>query len=208
MGTAGESSTSLTLLSILCGPEKDEDAWQRFCQRYQSMIRRWCKRWRLQDADVDDVTQKVLKKLFTSIKSYDPDRGGFRSWLRTIVTNAIKDLQRSRARRPGDQGSGDSDVADILNALSQPDTLASLVQELDTSLRQDLDEILARVEKAFDPETMRAFRLTVLEGQPTKDVAAQLGKSYAAVCVGVRRLKKRLEEEGAKLRERRAKEVS
>ena len=202
MGDAAGATTSLTLLRVLCGPDTDERAWREFADRYQPLIGCWCRRWRLQEADAEDVTQKVLLRVFTSVASYDPARGAFRGWLKTVVENAVKDFLRGVSRRPGDRGSGDSDVADALQAVAQPETIDALVRDLDDSLRRDLDAILARVEKQVEPDTMRAFRLTVLEGRPTAEAAAELGKSYAAVCMAVNRVKKKLRAEGARLNER------
>src|SRR5262249_52716362 len=135
MGTADDSATSLTLLNVLRGAGTNEPAWQEFCARYQPLIRRWCGRWRLQAADVDDVSQKVLQAVFTRIDSYDPARARFRGWLKTVVDNAVKDFLRGRGRRPGDQGSGDSNVAAFLQAIAEPENVESLVQELDSTLR-------------------------------------------------------------------------
>jgi RNA polymerase sigma-70 factor (ECF subfamily) len=115
MGKADDSATSLTLLRVLCQPEKDEQAWRVFYERYQPMIRRWCARFRLQDADAQDVSQKVLQRVFTRISTYDPQRGErFRGWLKTVVENAVKDLLRWSGRRPGDRGAGDSNVLELL----------------------------------------------------------------------------------------------
>lgn len=196
-----DSATSVTLLRLLCGQDKDERAWGDFCDRYKPLIERWCRRWPLQAADVEDVTQTVLERVFTKINTYNPGRGGFRGWLKTVVENAVKDFLRGLRRRPGDRGSGDSDVAEFLQAVAQPESIDALVQELDSSLQRDLEAILARVEQDVEPDTMRAFRLTVLEGRPIADAAAELGKSYAAVCMAVNRVKKKLRAEGARLNE-------
>jgi RNA polymerase sigma-70 factor (ECF subfamily) len=192
-----DDATSLTLLRVLCQPEKDDEAWRVFCERYRPLIQRWCTRFRLQAADVDDVSQKVLQRVFSRISSYDPERGHrFRGWLKTIVENAVKDLLRSGARRPGDRGSGDNDT--LLQNIAEPGSIDALVNELDTSLQRDLADIVARVEKEMTPETMSCFRQVMLEGQAIADVAADLGKSYAAVCMAVQRVKKKLRAEGAK----------
>jgi RNA polymerase sigma-70 factor (ECF subfamily) len=198
MGNSDDSATSLTLLRVLCQEEKDEDAWRVFYQRYQPRIARWCVRFGLQAADVEDVSQQVLQRVFTRIGTYDPQRGGrFRGWLKVVVENAIRDLLRTGARRPGDQGAGDSNVEELLQNIAQPETVDLLAGELDFSLQQDLVDILARVEKHMAPDTMSCFRRVVLEGQAIDDVAAQLNKSYAAVCMAVHRVKKQLRAEGA-----------
>ena len=48
MGDAADSATSVTLLRLLGGPDRDEPAWRRFCDRYRPLIGRWCQRWSLQ----------------------------------------------------------------------------------------------------------------------------------------------------------------
>jgi RNA polymerase sigma-70 factor (ECF subfamily) len=199
-------ATSLTLLRLLCQPERDEDAWSDFCSRYQPLIRRWCRRFHLQDADADDVSQKVLLRLAERIHTYDPERGErFRGWLKTVVENAVKDLLRQGERRPGDRGTGDSDVLGLLQAIAEPGTIDTLVSELDTSLRRDLADIQARVKKNTKPDNWRCFELVVLEGWDLKDAAAHLGKTYMGVVMAVKRIKKRLRALGAELgRERQA----
>lgn len=53
------------------------------------MVYRWCRRWHLQDADAEDVTQAVLAKLTGKMGSfeYDPARS-FRAWLKTVAHHA------------------------------------------------------------------------------------------------------------------------
>src|SRR5580700_6467266 len=108
MGTSFDTTTSATLLGRL-KDFKDEQAWQQFYKHYEPMIQAWCRRNHLDAADVDEVTSLVLLALARSMPrfSYDPDKG-FRKWLKTVVHNEIVDLWRSRQRRQGDQGSGDS----------------------------------------------------------------------------------------------------
>jgi RNA polymerase sigma factor (sigma-70 family) len=204
MGNADDSATSMTLLRLLCGPERDQGAWQRFCDRYEPKILHWCARRGLQAADAEDVTQKVLLGMLRKINSYDRARGRFRGWLKTVVDNAVKDFLRARNRRPGDQGAGDSDAARALEAIAQPESIAILVDELDTTMRGDFEAILVQVEKEHKPEAMRAFRLHVLENQKIKEVAAQLGMSSAAAAMAVKRVKDKVLAAGAKFLDRKS----
>ena len=77
-----ESQTSLTLLGRLAASPPDQVAWNEFVDRYGPRIIGWCCAWRLQDADILDVSQAVLTKLSVQLKrfEYDPD-GSFRRWL-------------------------------------------------------------------------------------------------------------------------------
>jgi RNA polymerase sigma-70 factor (ECF subfamily) len=189
----------MTLLSLLCRPDRNEPAWRRFCDRYGPLIGGWCRRWRLQDSDVEDLTQQILGRLVTRIYAYDRTRGRFRAWLQHVVDNAVRDFLRRLKRRPGDRGTGDSDILELLHAVPSPETIESLVEDLDSNLQRDVDAILARVENQFQPDTMRAFRLRVLEGRPLAEIATELGKTYVAVCMAIHRVTKKLREEGAQL---------
>ena len=76
MTGSSASSTSATLLERLRQDAADQDAWAHFVRRYGPQIYRWCRRWGLQEADAQDVTQTVLAKLSQKLRtfSYDPAR--------------------------------------------------------------------------------------------------------------------------------------
>jgi RNA polymerase sigma-70 factor (ECF subfamily) len=54
----------------------DQSAWSAFVDRYGPQIYAWCLRWKLQEADAQDVTQMVLVKLVRQLPNftYDPSR--------------------------------------------------------------------------------------------------------------------------------------
>jgi RNA polymerase sigma-70 factor (ECF subfamily) len=204
METADSLLTSLTLLKALCGPETDEAAWRIFYDRYQPLIAGWCARQRLQAADVEDVTQQVLQRVFTKIKTYDSARGRFRGWLKTVVDNAVKDLLRGCGRRAAGQGSGDTEVQKKLEQLAGPGDVEDLAQTLEDAIDQDLQlapELAARVKaRVRAPHNWQAFWLTAIEGQPAKEVAEKLGMSIAAVYVAKKRVGDMLNAEGARFK--------
>ena len=51
-----------------------------------------------QDADARDITQVFFQKLPRKLQSYKPQKGKFRSWLRTAVRNEAEDYRRSEAK--------------------------------------------------------------------------------------------------------------
>lgn len=83
-------TTHISLLARLSGGE-DPLAWTEFCHRYGELIRNFCRAQHLQPADCDDVLQDVLMSLTKSMPrfEYDPSRGKFRSYLKTITLHAI-----------------------------------------------------------------------------------------------------------------------
>ena len=83
------STTSVTLLARLRRDPTDQAAWCDFVTRYGPKILQWCRRWRLQEADAQDVTQDVLLKLHSLMAtfSYDASRS-FHGWLKTLAHHA------------------------------------------------------------------------------------------------------------------------
>ena len=53
-------TTRVTLLARLRQDPTDQAAWDRFVEQYGRHIYRWCRQWKLQDADAEDVTQDIL----------------------------------------------------------------------------------------------------------------------------------------------------
>jgi RNA polymerase sigma-70 factor, ECF subfamily len=105
------SRTSVTLLGRLRQDPKDQAAWDDFVARYQPKILEWCRRWRLQESDAQDVTQAVLLKLsrLMTTFAYDPSRS-FRRWLKTLTHHAWRDMVDERKR--GGVASGDSRIGE------------------------------------------------------------------------------------------------
>jgi RNA polymerase sigma-70 factor (ECF subfamily) len=186
------STTSVTLLARLRHAPTDQEAWSDFVARYGPKILHWCRRWRLQEADAQDVAQDVLLKLhgLMATFSYDP-AGSFRAWLKTLSHHAWRDLVAER-RRAG-IGTGDNPMAALLNNLAAGEDLAGDLQE---EFRHELlDLAMARVKARVTSQTWDAFRLTALEGSSGSAAAAQLQMRTAQVYLARSKVKKRIQEE-------------
>jgi RNA polymerase sigma factor (sigma-70 family) len=163
--------TSLTLLGRLGRDPKDQAAWSEFVARYGPRILRWCRGWRLQESDAEDVTQDVLLKLNGLMARfvYDPS-GSFRAWLKTLTHHAWRDLVDEH-RRSGLVG-GDPSMAELLASLRAGD---DLVEQLDAEFRREvIDRAIERVRRRVAERTWDAFRLTALEGWSGADAARRL----------------------------------
>jgi RNA polymerase sigma-70 factor (ECF subfamily) len=196
MGESSNSRTQVTLLGRLRSDPADAAAWGEFVEHYGPKIYAWCRRWRAQEADAEDVTQTVLLKLADKMRdfAYDPS-GSFRGCLKTLTHHAWYDLQKAR-RRPG-QGSGDSDVWDLLDNVAARD---DLVKDLEAECeRQLLEEAMVRVKQRVAAPTWEAFRLTALEGLAGAEAGRSLGMPASQVFVYKFRVQKLLEEEVALL---------
>ena len=96
-----ESRTSATLLARLRQVPPDQAAWVQFTERYGRKIYAWCRRWNLQGADAEDLTQDVLLKLAEKMQTfvYDPAKS-FRGWLKTVARHAWSDSWSGRKAAP------------------------------------------------------------------------------------------------------------
>ena len=196
MGRSHDSGTRVTLLGRLRRDPSNQAIWAEFVEHYGTRIFAWCRKWGLQEADAQDVTQNVLLKLADKMRDfeYDPSRS-FRAWLKTLTHHAWSDYVEAR-RRPG-QGSGDSQVALVLDSVeAREDLLQRLEEEFDREL---LEEAVARVRLRVAPQTWQAFWLTAWEGLSGAEAARRIPMQVAQVFVAKRRVQKMLREEVAKL---------
>jgi RNA polymerase sigma-70 factor (ECF subfamily) len=195
MADAPLPSTRVTLLTQLRQEPFDQAGWDEFVERYGRHIYRWCRQWKLQDADAEDVAQNILVKLIEKIRAfaYDPS-GSFRAWLKTVAYHAWRDFEVSR---PHAQPIGNDSQAQALLTLEAREDLAQKLEEaFDLEL---LEEAKARVRLRVAPHTWEAFRLTALEGRPVAEVAAAVGMQVAMVYVARSKVQKMLQEEIRKL---------
>src|SRR5262245_42577129 len=109
-------TTRVTLLTQLRQDPSNQAGWDEFVERYGRHIYRWCRQWKLQDADALDLTQTILVKLTQKLRAfaYDPSRS-FRGWLKTVAHHAWRDFEDSR--RHAQPTAGDSQVQQLMHTL-------------------------------------------------------------------------------------------
>jgi RNA polymerase sigma-70 factor (ECF subfamily) len=190
-------STHLSLLRRLDGAgSRDDEAWGAFLRRYRPLLRRWCRRWRLQPADSDDLLAAVELRLVEAVRGYDPAKGRFRAWLKAVVNNAARNELRRRERHPGDRGSGDSAVHDRLREVeASADELAG---ELEQELAADLERALADVKARVDPADWEVFWLRYAVGLSVDEVSARLGLGRGGVYQAAYRVRRLVREAHAR----------
>jgi RNA polymerase sigma-70 factor (ECF subfamily) len=185
--------TQLTLIGRLTDPA-DQAAWEQFVARYGAVLRRWCQRWGLQEADGEDVVQNILLELSNHIHRYKPT-GRFRSWLKTIAKRAWYDFTIKRARR--DRGSGDSEVLRFLHSVeAEEDFLAQLDAEAEMEL---VTLAMERVKSRVSANAWKAFQLLTVEQRGGEEVGKILGIQPGSAYVANCKVKKLLREEVEKL---------
>lgn len=170
------NSTVETSLSLLERVRRgDEAAWTEFSVQCGSMLRHWCRRWGMQDADVDDLIQETLLIVLGRVGEFRRrGTGSFRSWIRTIAWRCWCDaVQRAeRSMRP-----------EVLVRLRES-LLArqALEQEFDSLLEtQMLEHALTVVRQRVKGSTWDAFRLMALDNLTGEATAELTGLKLNAV---------------------------
>lgn len=187
--------TSASLLGRLKHSAVDQEAWAEFVRRYGAQIYQWCRRWKLQEADAQDVAQLVLVKVAEKMRtfSYDPERS-FRAYLKTLTHYAWCDFLESRNR--SGLGAGGIQSLKVLQSVEARD---DLVKQLSAEFDQELlEEAMGQVQQRVEPRTWEAFRLTAMQGMSGADVARQLNMKVATVFKAKSKVLKMLQEEISK----------
>jgi RNA polymerase sigma-70 factor (ECF subfamily) len=192
MEPSSAARTSASLLARLGRAPADGAAWEEFLRRYQPRILQWCRRWGLQEADAQDVTQNVLLRLTRQMETfrYDPSRR-FRAWLKAVAHGAWCDWLGSRPAAA--QGSGDTAVFDQLGTVEAGDSLAAAIEE--EYDRELLQAASVRVRLRVEPHTWEAFRLLAFDGLSGAEAAPKTGMSVAAAFVAKSKVQKMLRQE-------------
>jgi len=188
------SETSASLLDRL-QTAPDSVSWQRLVDLYTPLIRSWLRRHaQLHDQDADDLVQEVLSVVVRKLPQFRHNQrtGAFRTWLRTIAVNCLRDSWRAQRIRP--RASGDSEFQQLLNQLEDPASGLSRLwdEEHDRHVGKRLLEL---IEPQFEPKTWAAFRGVTLEGKSPDVVAEELGLSVNAVFIAKSRVLGRLRQE-------------
>ena len=172
--------------------DRDRDSWCDFVDVYRPMIYRIARQQGLQDADAQDVAQRVLITVADRIDDWQPnqERGSFRGWLNRVARNAVVDWFRKQRCDPATGGSA---ILPALNNHADPRELQE--QEIEAEHRRAVFRWAAkRVRVEFQEVTWQAFWRTTVDGRSVDDTAAALGTSAGAIYTARSRVMQRLKE--------------
>jgi RNA polymerase sigma-70 factor, ECF subfamily len=167
------STTSQSLLHQLKQDCKDAAAWVRLKELYEPFLTRWLSRMDVPAGDMADVVQDVFVVVLNRLPGFDHNErvGAFRCWLRTILINCLREYKSKNRRSP--QAVGGSDFNQQLAQLEDPDSELSRRWDKEHNMHV-VQQLLEKVKAEFDPQVWEAFRLRVLEGKSTGEVAREL----------------------------------
>ena len=170
----------------------NREAWDEFALIYRPVIYRLARHRGLQDADAQDLAQQVLMAVASAIGRWEKSSESvrLRHWLRRVVRNAIVN---ALSRRPRDRGAGGSSVQELL--LEEPGDDAESAAQIELEYRRELYLRAAKMARRdVEPETWRAFELTVIENRSIDEAAIELDKPIGTIYAARSRIMRRLRE--------------
>jgi len=173
--------TSISLLDRV-RHSSDSESWDRLAAIYTPVLQGWLRRYGLQQSDLEDLTQDVLIVVARETPHFEHTGrpGAFRSWLRKVVVNRLRDFWRSQKKIP--QATGETDFLKQVDALEDPESELSRIWDRehdDHVLRQ----ALAQSRSKFTPNTWLAMERLVFDGAAPVEVAKELDMTVNAVLI-------------------------
>ena len=183
--------TSETLILRTKDPA-DAEAWSVFLAIYRPVVFRLACSRGLQDADADDLAQRVFASIADAIGRWEPspDSPPFRAWLYRIASNEITKVV---SRLKPDRGAGTSSVQEQLNALPQPREEAA-TQLLHEARLEAFRWAAGEIQIEFKPATWSMFWESTVEGKAVEHVAKAHERTSGAVYLARYRVMRRLRE--------------
>jgi RNA polymerase sigma-70 factor (ECF subfamily) len=169
----------------------DSGAWQTFDALYRPMLQRFARSRGLSPEDAEDIAQQCLTVITDRIVefSYDPQKGRFKGWLRTLVNNRVRNLLRDRRERQGHN----ADLQNLVEPAPTPDEAFDQIWA-----QEHLWHCLRALRGEVEEVTFLAFLHYVIEQRPLEQVCQELSLTPGNVYTIKWRLTQRV---AAKMRE-------
>lgn len=144
----------------------------------------------LDDFYIDDICSRSFEKAFRQIKTYDPSKSRFSTWLRAIAHNTALDIIEMESRNQRKMVSIDDNPSSAA-VIEIGDDVASALESI--IIDEDEEKLRAYVEGL--PELYREIaRKRLIEGLQYKEIAEELDMELNTVRTRIRRAKALLEE--------------
>jgi RNA polymerase sigma factor (sigma-70 family) len=124
---------------VIRARDGDRQAWNALVDRYGPLIWAICQRYRLDQADAEDVGQRVWLRLLDQLEKIR-DRAALAGWLATTAQQECIKVMRIRPPQPAGYAPDAGDVPDDQSGTAEQELLAA---ERDAALREALARLPA-----------------------------------------------------------------
>ncbi len=187
-----------TQLSMLARVQQTHvgESWGEFAQMYDGMIQGWLVRQGVQQQDADDIRQEVMTIVLRRIGDFEHNgrTGAFRSWLKTITSNCLRDFWKKKNR----QAAGGPDLGEMAAQLEDGSSDQSVMWDAEHD-RYVINHLLDQISQRMSDQSVTVFRRIVIDEESAEEVAADLGMKLGAARVAQHRVLNALKEAGTGL---------
>jgi RNA polymerase sigma-70 factor (ECF subfamily) len=141
-------------------------------ERHASSLFRIARRILRNEAEAEDAVQQIFLDVFRSIQQFDPEKGGFKTWLLLFAYQRISNCRRSLTANRF----FDSDPFDELVPAVFPLTERSLGYSL-----PEMSLLVEQVMSALQPRQRRTIELIYYEGLTAEEVSKRTGETVRVV---------------------------
>ncbi len=195
-------TTRFTLLAKLNDPAAK--AWDEFFSVYGPVIYRMARYARLSEDAAQEIVAVVMRNFVSTVAggfTFDPDRGRFRQYLRTLTNRSIRLYRRREFERA--TGRVDLPLESVADASGEVPSSAWEQAEREERWQACLERM--RSSSVVSPRDFEAFEALALRGEPAEKVARRLGvavnRLYGIKHAVIRRLRQIREDLDAELGE-------
>lgn len=145
----------------------------------------------LDDFYIDDICSRSFEKAFRQIRSYDPSKSMFSTWLRAIARNTALDTIEAETRTQRKWVS----IDDNLTAGAAVETIGDAeATPLDSIIKDEDAESLQFCIEALPDLYREIARRRLVDGLQYKEIAEELGMELNTVRTRIRRAKAMIDE--------------
>ncbi|MBF0197208.1 MAG: RNA polymerase sigma factor [Planctomycetes bacterium] len=163
-----EHNTRMTLLQRASNPS-NMDAWEEFSSVYSNFILILLRKFSIPQQECEDITQKVMVRLWKNLDKYDKSRAKFRTWLITIIRNTAITHMTEVSKKTHIS----ADSADLFHLL-EDDRQDFIEERYETEWQEYITQLaLKNVSGHFRGHAIEVFKLA-LQGKEIKEIATML----------------------------------
>ena len=152
--------------SLRVRDHRDDQAWAEFDSIYRPLLHRFVSRCGLGQADAEDVVQHCMASIGSHIRSfdYDPRKGRFKGWLRTLVNNRVRNHWRNRREQIGET----KDFRIAQEREPEPEEVFDRIW-----MQEHLKHCLQQLRAEMQPATVAAYERYVLQEREAEEVCKE-----------------------------------
>lgn len=180
--------------------QNDDQSWEEFISIYRKYIFAVIRGMEIPKHDAGDILQEVILRLWNRIPEMDPTEiRRFRSYLSTVTRSCIMDFLRKKMRHKTKvERAKDNDLYSHLEKVKLPEIDEIATREWENYLS---NMALKNISASFSGNAIDVFRLSI-EGKSVEEIAKELSIQEQSVYRLKSRVKAKLIEEVARLRDR------